>query len=87
MAKNEDEITRDLQDKTDVLNTYKKHLNDLVKIHDQHPTEVSRLISATQRGIRRLEKQQKTLNKELDHVRGDEPGYVHDENPRRLRSV
>jgi hypothetical protein len=61
----EKDVTQDLQRTATIKKQYEKQLDDLKKIQDEDSVEIARLISATARGIRRIDKRQKDLNKEL----------------------
>lgn len=67
-----DFLTQELRDTTDLSKYYAKVITDLQKFSQDQPVETARLISAASRGIRRMEKESKRLNKQMEKVIEDD---------------
>jgi hypothetical protein len=61
-------VQQDIQRVITIKAQYQSQLTQLESIQKEDSVEVARLISATARGIRRLEKRHKDLNKEMDQI-------------------
>lgn len=84
----ENEISTELQMLTDLKREYERSIKTLmntrtdeVSVTSGIPSEVARLVSANSRGIKRVDKMIRALNKELSNTiePGDTP-YVHSED-------
>ncbi len=74
-------IRNELRTANELRSYYEKSITDLQTFSKEQPTETARLINAMSRGIKRIDKENKIRNKQLDKLIDDIPDeqYVHSE--------